>query len=50
MDEHGNVKEGVEGGKPFEGKAVGVDGKEEGKGEGEEGKEKLPDTSADDVD
>ncbi|KAL2061345.1 hypothetical protein VTL71DRAFT_7618 [Oculimacula yallundae] len=56
VDEHGNVKEGVEAGKPFEGKAAGVHDGEEKTGEkkGEEakgdGKEKLPDTSADDVD
>jgi len=52
VDEHGNVKDGVEGGKPFEGKAKGVDGaKEEGReGEKVEGKEKLPETSEDDVD
>ncbi|KAG4427845.1 hypothetical protein IFR05_016670, partial [Cadophora sp. M221] len=44
VDEEGNVKEGVEGGKPFEGegKGVGVDEEKE--------KQRLPDTSEDDVD
>jgi hypothetical protein len=60
VDEHGNVKEGVEGGKPFEGRAVGVDvdgEMAEGKGVGGKeggglggGEEKLPDTNEDDVD
>ena len=51
VDEHGNVKDGVEGGKPFEGKAKGVDGAKEGwEGEKVEGKEKLPETIEDDVD
>ncbi|KAH9219187.1 hypothetical protein DL95DRAFT_359351 [Leptodontidium sp. 2 PMI_412] len=58
VDEEGNVKEGVEGGKPFEGKGKGVggDGEEDGEGaivEGEgkeEGKQQLPETSEDDVD
>ncbi|KAK0114359.1 hypothetical protein ONS95_013851 [Cadophora gregata] len=63
VDENGNVKEGVEGGKPFEGKANGVEGEEEEKEKEKVGvekvgeqavkekeNEKLPDTSEDDVD
>ncbi|CZS97603.1 uncharacterized protein RAG0_06593 [Rhynchosporium agropyri] len=51
VDEDGNVKDGVEGGKPFEGKAKGIDGRdEEGKKEEIKDGQKLPDTSADDVD
>ncbi|KAH7379714.1 hypothetical protein BKA64DRAFT_749889 [Cadophora sp. MPI-SDFR-AT-0126] len=53
VDEDGNVKEGVEAGKPFDGggKAKGVvDGEEAGKEEGKEGEGKLPETSEDDVD
>lgn len=45
------MKDGVEGGRPFDGgvKAKGVDGDEKVDGK-EEQKEKLPDTSEDDVD
>ncbi|KAH7327205.1 hypothetical protein BKA65DRAFT_510169 [Rhexocercosporidium sp. MPI-PUGE-AT-0058] len=53
VDEEGNVKEGVEGGKPFQGKAVGIDGESEGvKNDGKGKEEKLPEveTSQDDLD
>ncbi|PVH88149.1 DUF1769-domain-containing protein [Cadophora sp. DSE1049] len=57
VDENGNVKEGVEAGKPFDGgeKAKGVDGEGEGKEKEKEKEvaekgENLPETSEDDVD